>query len=103
MNRTHRSSVRKIQSSLTTCMAVCCLAAGLSFSPASHAADDLGPLKALLAESLAKGRGVTVQAGGAAIAMVVTSVEACCVVGRNAQSSRIVVRVDRIDAVVASF
>jgi hypothetical protein len=103
MNRMHRSNVRKIQSSLTTCMAACCLAAGLSFSPASQAAEDLGPLKALLAESLAKGRGVTVHASGAAIAMVVTSVEACCVVGRNAQSSRIVVRLDRIDAVVAGF
>ncbi|KQW52216.1 MULTISPECIES: hypothetical protein [unclassified Roseateles] len=103
MDHTHRSSVRKIQSSLTTRIAVCCLAAGLSFSPASHAADDSGPLKALLAESLAKGRGVTVHAAGAAISMVVTSVEGCCVVGRNAQSSRIVVRLDRIDAVVASF
>ncbi|MFG6428773.1 hypothetical protein [Roseateles sp. LYH14W] len=103
MNRMHRSNVRKIQSSLTTCMATCCLAAGLAFSPASHAAEDLGPLKALLADSLAKGRGVTVHAAGAAIAMVVTSVEGCCVVGRNAQSSRIVVRLDRIDAVVAGF
>lgn len=103
MIRTHRSSIRKMQSSLTTRMVVGCLAAGLSFAPASRAADDRGPLVALLADSQAKGRGVTVHAAGAAIAMVVTSVEACCVVGRNAQSSRIVVRLDRIDAVVAGF
>jgi hypothetical protein len=103
MNHTQHSSARAIQSSLAACLVVCCLAAGLTFSSASQAADDPGPLKALLSESLAKGRGVTVHAGGAAIAMVVTSVEGCCVVGRNAQSSRIVVRLDRIDAVVASF
>ncbi len=94
---------RRTPSSWTTCLAACVAAASLAFAPASHAADDKEPLKNLLLESMSKGRGITVHAAGATIALVVTSLEPCCVIGRNAQSSRIVVRLDRIDAAVASF
>lgn len=60
-------------------------------------------MRATLAESREKNRGVTLHANGASIAMVVTALEKPYVVGRSQQASRIVVRIDRIDGVSAAF
>ena len=61
------------------------------------------PLRATLLESEEKNKGVSIYAGGATIAMVVTLVEERYVIGRSQQASRIVVRIDRIDSVSAAF
>lgn len=45
------------------------------------------------------GRSVTLHVQGSTIALLVTEVSAEHVIGRNAQHDRIVVRIDRIDAV----
>ena len=92
-----------VAASWITMLGACIAAAGLVFTSAAKAAEDKEPLKSLLMESMSKSRGITVHAAGATIALVVTSIEPCCVIGRNAQSSRIVVRLDRIDAAIASF
>ena len=86
----------------------CLLAGALLVAASSRAADmppaaEKDPLRALLLESISKNKGVTVHTGGAAIGMVVTAIDGCCVFGRSQQSSRIVVRLDRIDAVAAAF
>jgi len=60
-------------------------------------------LRATLLESRDKKLGVTLHASGAVIAMVVTAIDDRHVVGRSQQASRIVVRLDRIDAVSAAF
>ncbi|MBX3724573.1 MAG: hypothetical protein KF823_01470 [Xanthomonadales bacterium] len=44
-------------------------------------------------------RSVTVHVQGASLALLVTAIEGDQVVGRSAQHGRIVVRIDRIDAV----
>jgi len=44
-------------------------------------------------------RSVTLHVHGATVAMLVTAIEGDQVVGRSAQHGRIVVRIDRIDAV----
>ena len=86
----------------------CLLAGALSVAVPSRAADtpppsEKDPVRALLSESMSKNKGVTAHASGAAIAMVVTAIDGCCVFGRSQQSTRIVVRLDRIDAVAAAF
>lgn len=61
------------------------------------------PLLAVLEESKEKGRGVTIYVGGASVSVVVLGIEPGFIIARNQQSSRIVVRLSRIDAVVAGF
>lgn len=67
------------------------------------AAGNGDPLRALLLESKDKNRGVAIHANGATINAVVVSVDDKYVVGKSQQSSRIVIRLDRIDGVSASF
>ena len=60
-------------------------------------------LRAVLEESKDKGRGVTVHVNGTAIALAVLGGDGAFVTGRSQHSSRIVIRIERIDAVVAQF
>lgn len=53
---------------------------------------------ALLNDSLANGRGVTVVLNSNTVAMVVTEITDTAVVGRSQQHDRIVVRLDKIQA-----
>ena len=61
------------------------------------------PLSAVLLESKEKNRGVTLHVKGNNIGMVVTGVDEQYVTGRSQTTSRIVIRVDRIDGVSAMF
>ena len=61
------------------------------------------PLRAVLAESKDKNRGVTIYTHGATIALVVTALDDRYVIGRSQQATRIVVRIDHIDGVAAVF
>lgn len=61
------------------------------------------PLRAVLLESKEKNRGVTLHVKGASIGMVVTGVDDQYVTGRSQTTSRIVVRMERIDGVSAMF
>ena len=60
-------------------------------------------LRSLLLESKDKNRGVAIYANGVTVNAVVVSVDDKYVVGKSQQSSRIVIRLDRIDGVSASF
>lgn len=53
---------------------------------------------ALLKESMADGRGVTLSLSGGPIALVVTEVTDTTVTGRSQQHDRIVVRLDQVQA-----
>ena len=80
------------------------LGAGFVASAWAQAAPaDKDPLRAVLQESKDKSRGVTVHVKGAAINLIVVQVDDTWLVGKSNASGRIVVRVDRIDAAVASF
>lgn len=61
------------------------------------------PFRATLTESKDKSKGVIVHSGGAAIPMVVMSLDERYVIGRSQTAPRIVVRLDRIDAISASL
>jgi hypothetical protein len=60
-------------------------------------------LRAVLLESKDKNRGVAIHTNGVTINAVVTDVDDKYVIGKSQQSSRIVIRLDRIDAVSAFF
>lgn len=85
------------------------LAASLLIAALPHAANAQStppsdqPLRAVLDESKEKNRGVTIYVNGASIPVLVVAVESGYVIGRSRESSRIVIRLDRIDAVVPSF
>jgi hypothetical protein len=70
---------------------------------ASEAAAEKDPLRAVLLESKEKNRGVAIHANGVSINAVVVSVDERYVIARSQQSSRIVIRLDRIDGVSAFF
>ena len=70
---------------------------------ASEAAAEKDPLRAVLLERKKKNRGVAIHANGVSINAVVVSVDERYVVARSQQSSRIVIRLDRIDGVSAFF
>jgi hypothetical protein len=58
------------------------------------------PVRQTLEQARAAGnRGVTVHVQGSTVALVVTAIDGDVLVGRSAQHERIVVRIDRIDAV----
>lgn len=61
------------------------------------------PLRGVLLESKEKSRGVTIHANGNNIGMVVTAMDEHYVIGRSQLSSRIVLRLDRIDGVSTMF
>lgn len=75
------------------------------FVAGAQAADSApaDPLRAVLMESKEKNRGVTLHIKGNNIGMVVTGVDEQFVTGRSQTTSRIVIRVDRIDGVSAMF
>lgn len=75
------------------------------FAAGAQAADPApaDPLRAVLMESKEKNRGVTLHVKGGNIGMVVTGVDDQYVTGRSQTTSRIVVRMDRIDGVSAMF
>lgn len=77
------------------------LLASLLAAPALAADPD--PLRAVLLESKEKNRGVSVYVDGNSIGMVVTAIEGDYVIGRSQTTSRIVIRLDRIDAAAAMF
>jgi hypothetical protein len=60
-------------------------------------------LRSLLQESKDKNRGVAIYSNGVTVNAVIVSVDDKYVVGKNQQSSHIVIRLDRIDGVAASF
>jgi len=61
------------------------------------------PLRSALMESKTRNKGITVYTGGASIAIVVTALDGSYVMGRSQQATRIVIRMERIDAVSAVF
>ncbi|MEP7328474.1 MAG: hypothetical protein ABI777_04625 [Betaproteobacteria bacterium] len=69
---------------------------------AKGAADQDG-LRSVLQESKDKNRGVAIYTNGATINAVVVAVDDRYVIAKNQQSSRIVIRVDRIDGVATQF
>jgi len=60
-------------------------------------------LRAVLLESKEKNRGVAIYSNGVTVNAVVVSVDDKYVVAKSQQSSRIVIRLDRIDGVSSSF
>jgi sRNA-binding regulator protein Hfq len=60
-------------------------------------------LRSLLQESKDKNRGVAIYTNGVTVNAVIVSVDDKYVVGKNQQSSHIVIRLARIDGVAASF
>ena len=79
------------------------LSALLAGPPLASEAAEKDPLRAVLLESKEKNRGVAIHANGVSINAVVVSVDERYVVARSQQSSRIVIRLDRIDGVSAFF
>ena len=79
------------------------VAAGSAGATEATSTSEKDPLRAVLAESKDKNRGVTVYTHGAAIALVVTEFDERYVIGRSQQATRIVVRIDHIDGVSAAF
>ena len=77
------------------------LLAGLALPstvPAQGAGDDA--IRQTLEQARESGtRSVTVHANGHTLALLVTAIQEPYVIGRSAQHERIVVRIDRIDAV----
>ncbi len=75
------------------------------FAAGAQAADPVpaDPMRAVLLESKEKNRGVTLHVQGSAIGMVVTGVDDQYVTGRSQTTSRIVVRMERIDGISAMF
>ena len=84
---------------------VAALLAALSFAMPLHAqtpgAGD--ELRSVLLESKDKNRGIAIYTNGVTVNAVVLSVDDKYVVAKSQQSSRIVIRLDRIDGVSAFF
>jgi len=70
---------------------------------AAQAVQAPDPLRAVLQESKDKNRGVAIHANGTTINAVVVAVDDRYVIAKSQQSSRIVIRIDRIDGVSSSF
>ncbi len=70
---------------------------------AADAAAEKDPIRAVLLESKDKNRGVAIHANGVSINAVVVAVDEHHVIARSQQSSRIVIRIERIDGVSAFF
>lgn len=73
-------------------------------SPAvAQTAREADPMRAVLQESKEKGRGVAFHANGTTVNAVVVSFDDKYVIAKSQQSSRIVIRLDRVDGVSANF
>ena len=70
---------------------------------AAQTAREADPLRAVLQESRDKDRGVAIHANGTTINAVVVAVDDRYVIAKSQQSSRIVIRLDRVDGVSAFF
>ena len=70
---------------------------------AADGAADQDGLRSVLQASKDNNRGVAIYTNGTTINAVVVSVDDRHVVGKNQQSSRIVIRLDRIDGVATQF
>jgi hypothetical protein len=70
---------------------------------AAKAGAEPDALRAVLAESKDKNRGVAIYTNGATINAVVVAVDDRYVTAKSQQSSRIVIRLDRIDGVATQF
>lgn len=79
------------------------VAVGVAGATEATAPAEKDPLRAVLAESKDKSRGVTIYTHGASIPLVVTALDDRYVFGRSQQATRIVVRIDQIDGVAAAF
>ena len=79
------------------------LAASAASAADPVAMGEKDPLRAVLLESKEKNRGVSLHVNGSNIGMVVTAVDEQYVTGRSQSTSRIVIRLDRIDGVSAMF
>lgn len=92
-------------------IAALCLAGALAMgaaalhaqTPATAAGASSDALRELLVESKDKGRGVTIYTNGATVMVVVVAVDDRYVIAKNRESSRIVIRLDRIDGVASQF
>lgn len=78
-----------------------CILSGATLAAEPAAPAD--PLRAVLQESKEKNRGVSLHVNGNNIGMVVTGIDEVYVTGRSQTTSRIVIRIDRIDGVSAMF
>lgn len=74
-----------------------------SYAAEPKSANDSDPVRATLIESKEKARGVTIYSNGASISMVVTALDERYAIGRSQQSTRVVVRIDRIDGISTAF
>ena len=81
--------------------------AAVSFAMPLHAQPAAGgavdEMRSVLLESKEKNRGVAIYTNGVTVNGVVVSVDDKYVVAKSQQSSRIVIRLDRIDGVSAFF
>ena len=81
--------------------------AAVSFSMPMHAVaqspSGSDELRSVLLESKDKNRGIAIYTNGVTVNAVVVSVDDKYVVAKSQQSSRIVIRLDRIDGVSAFF
>lgn len=93
----------KLNRMLPLLLASSIVAVGATAASEAAAPTEKDPLRALLAESKDKNRGVTIYTHGASIALVVTGLDDRYVFGRSQQATRIVVRIDHIDGVAAAF
>ena len=89
---------------MTTSRSLAVLLAAVSFAlPLSAHAQGADELRSVLMESKDKNRGIAIYTNGVTVNAVVVSVDDKYVVAKSQQSSRIVIRLDRIDGVSASF
>ena len=84
-------------------LATSIVSVGSAGAAETTAPSEKDPLRAALAESKDKSRGVTIYSHGSSIALVVTSMDDRYVIGRSQQATRIVVRIEHIDAVAGTF
>lgn len=82
------------------CLAIVLLATSVLVPPAYASGGSDDAVRQTLEQARAAGtRSVTVHMQGSTVALLVTAIEGEHVIGRSAQHERIVVRIDRIDAV----
>lgn len=83
------------------CLVAAVLTAGVFLHGApAHAQSGSDAIRQTLEQAREDGaRSVTVHVQGSTLALLVTAIEGDHVVGRSAQHGRIVVRIDRIDAI----
>jgi hypothetical protein len=79
------------------------IAVGSAAATEATAPTEKDALRAVLAESKDKNRGVSIYTCGASIALVVTAMDDLYVIGCSQQATRIVVCIDHIDGVAGTL